>query len=260
MQFRPSDVDDRVAREKEFHDQPSDLRNLIDRLNKPVATELEAALLSNLENVAGLDVLHFGCGAGDDGIAEELNRRDPRSLISFDLATNRVREAKRRRSQSGELFMVADAHRLPVSTASVDLVVGLAILHHLDLAVALAEIRRVLRANGRLVVAEPLAYHPLAALGRLLTPSARTPDEQPFRRRELKSVSQSFDVCKRTYVHLLAPILAWPLAVVSRNAAAWVVSKVSPLDRRLTTRFPGLGYGCWYVIVDARTEGRLTDT
>jgi ubiquinone/menaquinone biosynthesis C-methylase UbiE len=49
---------------------------------------------------------------------------------------------------------VADAERLPYPDASFDLVVGHAVLHHLpDVEGALAEMRRVLRPGGRLVIA-----------------------------------------------------------------------------------------------------------
>jgi ubiquinone/menaquinone biosynthesis C-methylase UbiE len=49
---------------------------------------------------------------------------------------------------------VADAERLPYQNATFDLVVGHAVLHHLpDVEGALAEMRRVLRPGGRLVIA-----------------------------------------------------------------------------------------------------------
>lgn len=252
---RPSDVDDRVAREKEFHSEGSRLRDLIDRWNRPGARVLEAALLGQIDNISGMDVLHLGCGAGEIGMTDQLSRRRPRTLISFDIAETRVRAAKERRSGSGELFLVADAHRLPIPTGSIDVVTGLAILHHLDLPLALAEIRRVLRAKGRMVVAEPMAYHPVVAAGRLLTPSARTPDEQPFRRRELDLISRAFGEWKATYIHLLAPVLALPMAAVSRKASEWTVSTVSRVDRGLIDRFPRLGRLCWYVVIDASLDG-----
>jgi hypothetical protein len=57
----------------------------------------------------------------------------------------------------------------------------------------------------------------------------------------------------------LAPILAWPVAVVSQNAAAWIVSIISSVDRGLVAAIPGLGNGCWYVVMDAGMGDRETD-
>jgi SAM-dependent methyltransferase len=48
-----------------------------------------------------------------------------------------------------------------------------AVLHHLDLEVALGEVRRVLKKGGLAVFSEPLAHNPLVRLFRAVTPFAR---------------------------------------------------------------------------------------
>ena len=79
-----------------------------------------------------------------------------------------------------------DAHRLEFSDSSLDVVFGVAILHHLEFARAMSEIHRVLRKGGKIVFVEPLRHNPVARLIRYFTPQARTPDELPLGRPELR--------------------------------------------------------------------------
>src|SRR5204862_4048938 len=53
-------------------------------------------------------------------------------------------------------FKVGSAHELPLEDESVDLVFGIAILHHLDLALASNEVFRVLKRGGRAIFFEPV--------------------------------------------------------------------------------------------------------
>ena len=91
-------------------------------------------------------------------------------------------------------FRKMDAHNLEFCDDSLDLVFGVAILHHLDFGRALREIHRVLRTGGKIVFVEPLRHNPVARLVRLLTPHARTPDERPLGRPELRLVERNFDL------------------------------------------------------------------
>ena len=80
------------------------------------------------------------------------------------------------------------AERLSYSDSVFDLAVGFAIIHHLDLKPALAELHRVLKPGGVAFFAEPLGTNPAIQLYRRLTPQFRTEDERP-------SCSRSFPVC-----------------------------------------------------------------
>ncbi|MGH9182052.1 MAG: class I SAM-dependent methyltransferase, partial [Acidimicrobiales bacterium] len=66
---------------------------------------------------------------------------------------------------------VADGAHLPVADASMSLVWCIHVLHHLhDPVQVLAEIRRVLRPDGHLVLAETVEDHPVIAVGRRIHP------------------------------------------------------------------------------------------
>jgi SAM-dependent methyltransferase len=98
-----------------------------------------------------------------------------------------------------------------------------AILHHLDLETAYAEIARVLKPHGRAIFLEPLAHNPFINLYRTLTPSLRTPDEQPLRLDDIRKATDYFGQVRATF---------WDLFVL----AAWLVARLAELDRRALRR------------------------
>ncbi len=78
------------------------------------------------------------------------------SVIGIDLTPEMLSEAERLRAERGignVVFRPADVHHLPFEDASFDLVTCRRAAHHFsDIALALSEIRRVLRPGGRLVI------------------------------------------------------------------------------------------------------------
>lgn len=98
-------------------------------------------------------VLDLGCGTAH--AARELKRRWPRALVvAMDLAPGMLIEARRQSRLLRRLERVGgDACRIPLRTASVDLVFTSLMLQWCDeLERVLREIRRVLRAGGRVML------------------------------------------------------------------------------------------------------------
>jgi ubiquinone/menaquinone biosynthesis C-methylase UbiE len=115
-------------------------------------TELtNPAMLRAIGDVASLDMLDAGCGEGY--LSRLLARRGGR-LIGVDLCAELV-DAARHQAQAENLDIrhdVADVATLPLSDASVDVVVANHLLNDLeDPAPAIGEFARVLRPDGRLV-------------------------------------------------------------------------------------------------------------
>ena len=124
-------------------------------------------------------VLDYGCG--DSGFQATLAPSLER-VIAVDISEASIQKASaraRRLGLSNIEFRIGDCEALPIEDNSVDAAYGVAILHHLDLARAFAELARVIKPGGRAVFAEPLGYNPLVNLYRRLTPEYRTPDEHP---------------------------------------------------------------------------------
>ena len=136
----------------------SSAANLNRYVNPPLETvfplEFAFALLGD---VRGRRVLDFGCGSGENTLL--LARRGARP-VGVDISESLIRLARRRLAVNGlggsAEFVVASAHELPLASESVDVVLGIAILHHVDLDAASAELHRVLKPGGRAIFQEPV--------------------------------------------------------------------------------------------------------
>ncbi len=115
------------------------------------------------DEIAELEILDVGCGTGR--LLERLANDGARKLSGSDLA-GRMIELTRKRLSSLDFVVElrrADAETgLPWPSEAFDAVVGTGVLHHFyHPGAALSEIRRVLRRNGRLLVADPCFFTPI---------------------------------------------------------------------------------------------------
>ena len=168
-------VDVRREREREFHNKPVD-----DRWRKVEKfydlTESSHALYHSLllERCQGKRVLEYGCGEGSSAF---LLAEQGAAVTGIDISDVRIEHA---REQAAELedpsmsFEVMDAEALAFRDSSFELICGTSIIHHLDLARAFSELRRVLTADGVGIFLEPLGHNPLINLYRARTPELRT--------------------------------------------------------------------------------------
>ncbi len=175
--------------------------NLARYLDPPATTPfpLEYAFHA-IGAVAGRIVLDYGCGNGENTLP--LVARGAR-VIGVDVSEDLLRLAQRRLALHGfaerpAVFLAGSAHDLPLPDASVDAVMGIAILHHLDLALAAREVYRVLKPGGVAVFQEPVRNSRLLATLRAMVPyrSEEVSDyERPLTDAELARVGASFSQC-----------------------------------------------------------------
>ena len=232
-----------VQREKEFHEEES---SSFARVRRWIAKAIGAFDRSNeIFSFADVDdalVLDYGCGAGR--VSKRLVTLGARKVVGFDLSESR---AGRARAAVAELngradasFAVADGHKLPFDGSSFDLVMGTAVLHHLDLDVALPEIERVLKPGGRAIFQEPMKHNPLLRLGRRLTPAARTPDEHPFSVDDWAACDRYF-AAFRHQEHEFITIPFMPLNwLLPRSAQKRLGDFLSRVDQAIFKRVPAL--------------------
>jgi SAM-dependent methyltransferase len=147
-------------------------------------------------DVAGARVLDIGCGSGAN--ATLLAARGAR-VVGVDISPDLLALARRRaamdRLETSVRVLCGSTHAIPLPDASVDLVFGNAILHHVDLPRTAAEIRRVLVPGGRGVFKEPVRTS--RAVGWLrslipLRPDIVSPHERPLRPDQLDAFAAQF--------------------------------------------------------------------
>lgn len=189
---------------------------------------------------SGKVVLDYGCGPGYK--ARYLLEGGALHVTGIDISEGEIEQAQLMAEREGfaekTRFLATDAHATGLDSHSFDLVVGEAILHHLDLRVALEEIKRILKPGGRAVFLEPMWHNPILRLGRALTPSARTPDEHPLTIADwdlCASIFKDFRHYEREF--LTIPLMPLNLALPI-GAQRWLARRLGALDDRVIERFP----------------------
>jgi SAM-dependent methyltransferase len=205
----------------------------------------------SLGDLRGKRVLEYGCGTG--WITRDLARMGA-DVFAFDISPQAVENTKRTLAAEGLLdrcsVAVMPAEALAHEPDFFDIAVGFAIIHHLDLVKALAELHRVLKPGGVGYFAEPLATNPLIQLYRRMTPQFRTPDEQPLELGRLPSLLSSFRWFEHREYYLTAlgavalTYLPGGLRLFPRLSAS-----LHRVDRAVLRTFPRLGSWAWYTIL-----------
>jgi SAM-dependent methyltransferase len=131
---------------------PSAWIEVLDRVRQePAYAAYKERIGELLEPSSGTTYLDVGCGTGEDALA--LAGRFGISVAGVDLSSAMVDEARRRGLSEAQ---VASADALPFQAASFDGCWADRVLQHLERPQpALAEMVRVTRSGGRVVVADP---------------------------------------------------------------------------------------------------------
>jgi SAM-dependent methyltransferase len=190
----------------------------------------------------GADVLSVGCWRGEE--CASYAAFSPRRLVGIDVADEGISEARRSFGHLAE-FHAMDAHRMDFPDASFDLVVGKAILHHLEYERAMSEVARILRPGGYAMFLEPLRGNPMGKLVRALTPLARTADECPLDRRQILWADRKFGEGHHLWINFLTVPVGMLTTQVFSSPNNWPLRACDVIDG-LITRTP-LRYWMRYV-------------
>ena len=200
------------------------------------------ALLGDLSEKCVLDL---GCGDGLNAVALALRGA---TVIGCDISPELIAVAQQRVSvnctpeQARRVDLrVGSAYLLPVEDKSIDIVLGIAILHHLDLAPAAREVQRVLRDGGRAIFLEPVRNSAFVRFVRGAIPYT-TPDvsrgERPLTDAELDLFTKTAGFATVRSKAFMLPtsnllsVLPWLGAKTLHARHRW--------DTRLLRRFPAL--------------------
>jgi SAM-dependent methyltransferase len=237
-----------------WFDHSDERRGWLDRFlyGPPAFDAVLKAGFDFLDARLGERVLDLGCGEGRETLKfSQIGLR----VVGVDVSYNQLRRTQARLGSAPTPSLVnlvqADAAHLPFASGAFRFVYGKAILHHLDMALGMVEIRRVLQIGGRASFAEPLAQHPLLKFARLLTPPLRTHDEHPLTWDECERFAQTFSSWNLVPEYLLAP-LAYPLRLASGGAGAfrWMHARLERIDKKLFRCGRGFEQLAWYGVIN----------
>ena len=197
-----------------------------------------------LGDVRGLRVLDLGCG---HGMASVVLARRGADVTACDLSPGYVREAQARACANGVAIRPAqaDAERLPFADHLFDRIWGSAILHHLDLRRAGAELTRVLRRGGIAVFCEPWGENRWLRWARkhvAYPGKQRTTDEEPLGRRHVAQLRKHFPIVNVTGHELVS----MASRVVSNLP---LIAALRRCDAAILERMPHWQRYCRYVVI-----------
>jgi SAM-dependent methyltransferase len=243
---------DRIGREQAFHDARfaggEDDRSVQMKYYVALKPCFDRYAKRRAELAKGAVVLEYGCAHGGNAIAlSGVAKR----VEGIDLSKEAVDAGNAEiawRGIANVKLSVQNAEAMDFADGTFDVVYGSGILHHLDYAKAMAELRRVLKPGGVVLFTEPLGHNPAIEFYRKRTPGARTPDEHPL----LVSDFQKFDATfEHTDVRLYGltslgsvPFRRTPLLGLVRGIG-------SALDAVLL-RVPGLKWWAWYALMEGK--------
>jgi ubiquinone/menaquinone biosynthesis C-methylase UbiE len=201
------------------------------RLSYPETAQVVAAAVPDDARL----VLDVGCGP-DPGAGTLLGARPGTRVVALDIGLGTVRLARAKAALAGVelLCVVADAEHLPFREGTVDAAVCDDTIEHLpDDARGMAELARVVRPGGRVVVATPNRWS-----AQVLARRAR--DLRAGRRRPASAYyAAESHLREYTWPQLERLARAAGLRVVGRRSVDWPGGGRRRLASTLTSRAPG---------------------
>lgn len=148
-------------------------------------------IINEIKNRNYLKVLEIGCGTG---VFTEFFCKANLDVCGTDISLDLLKKAKLRCLKSLSLnLIVSDVENLPFYDNSFDAIVGVCVLHHINVVSALKEIRRVVKNDGFILFSEPNMMNPQLMLQKNIKPIKRlrilgeTENETAFFKWQIKS-------------------------------------------------------------------------
>ena len=237
----------RLEREREYHNKAfaEDVRKSLDKFYDTIESSRDAHWHALMPVAKDRRVLEYGCGPGS--AAFELARHGAQ-VIGIDISDVAIAQSKAKaKAENLEIdFRRMNAESLEFEDNTFDIIVGSAILHHLDLDKAYKELHRCLKPGGKAVFIEPTGHNPLLNCYRKLTPKLRTVDEKPMRRKDFRKASSYFSEVSVKYYNLFTTA-----AVIFRNRPYFknLLAALDRLDQWSFRWIPGLKYWGWMAVM-----------
>ncbi len=259
-------------RERAFHDAWADS---ID----PASVEVQASftgctspegawIAEQLGDLRGKRLLELGSGAGEGAVFFATKGAD---VVATDLSPGmlKVVEEVARLHKTKVATAVASADDLSAfPDASFDVVYAANLLHHVDIAACLDEVRRVLKPGGVAAFWDPVAHNPAINVYRRMAMAVRTEDEHPIRRQDMALFAARFSEVRTRFFWLSALLVFvkfylvdrihpssdryWKLIITKEAELRPWVKPLMALDRAILAVIPPLKWWCWNMSIVAR--------
>ena len=175
--------------------------------NKYIRKKELKIIINLLKKNKSSNILEIGCGAG--WLSNYINNYTGLKTISFDISEKLVRTASKL-NPINEYF-IGDGHYLPIKSNSVDFIIGIAILHHLNHKKVILECKRILKKDGIIIFVEPNSKDPLMAIGRkFFRLDIHTKDEAPINPGKLTKLLEKLQLSDYHYIYLFP--FAFPIS------------------------------------------------
>lgn len=189
-----------------YHARRERYRHIFDSPNTQNAESTFERILR--ETVPGKRVLEIGCGNGQ--YALRASQLGASYVLATDISHTRIAQARQYESPGVLDFQIADVAQ-PIEGVY-DVIMGRAVLHHLDYQEALLRLAREnLHEHGLMVFYEPLGSNLLMRLYQARSQDAHTPDEHPFERSDLawlRAAFANFTLIPVNYLSLPAGVIS----------------------------------------------------
>lgn len=156
--------------------------------------------------------LDYCCGEGETSVSLA---KQGINITGIDISDTSIEIAKERATKEKlkqpPVFLVMDGENLSFSDNTFDIIFCSGVLHHLNIANAYSELKRVLKPGGKIICNEPLAYNPIFQLYRKMTPYLRTEWEMKhiLSKRDVESAKKYFNKIEIRFFYLTT-LLAVP--------------------------------------------------
>jgi len=242
-------MNDKIQKEKEFHDKRFGGTDLRKKLSKFYAVKKHADDFFNQQITSKCNnktLLEYGCAFGN---SSNTYLEAGALLTGIDISPAGIKRANEAASKNGYTnanYLVMNAEEMTFEKGTFDLCVGSGILHHLDLDKSLSEISNALKPNGSAVFIEPLGHNPIINWYRNRTPSMRTDDEHPLLLNDIELMKAYFKDVKTNYF-ALTTLAASPF--VNSSKFGIIYSALQKLDT-LLFKIPFIKKNAWTVVVE----------
>ncbi len=199
-------------------------------------------------------ILDYGCGGG---WLSKLLLKWGFNVVGVDISENMVKNAKLVCPEAD--FIVCDAMRLPFKEDIFDFVIGISILHHLDIKKATDGLKRVSLPRSVFLFMEPSLLNPLSAFGRKFFPmEAHTEGEKPYTPGYLKSALSlaGFNVQKCFAMFFLAFPAARFSKIMQINPPNSLI-KLTYFFEGMMEKLPGFNHLNSNIVAIARTKEQV---